>query len=120
MGMIAIYKVVTSFQRAGQPSLVQPGNWEWITVIECICSNGEVLPSTLIFKGKTYLKAWYEGQSVPPIWRFEVSNNGWTTDKIGLRWLQKHFIFLIRGKLVGRYSLLVLDGHGSHLTPEFD
>ncbi|CAK39711.1 transposase Tan1-Aspergillus niger [Aspergillus niger] len=120
MGMIATYKVVTSSQRAGRPSLVQPGNREWVTAIECIRSNGEVLPSTLIFKGKTHLKAWYEGQSIPPTWRFEVSDNGWTTDKIGLRWLQKHFIPLIRGKSVGKYSLLVLDGHGSHLTPEFD
>nr|XP_001392020.2 transposase [Aspergillus niger CBS 513.88] len=76
MGMIATYKVVTSSQRAGRPSLVQPGNREWVTAIECIRSNGEVLPSTLIFKGKTHLKAWYEGQSIPPTWRFEPLDVG--------------------------------------------
>jgi hypothetical protein len=57
--------------------------------------------------------------SNPSTWRIEVSDNGWTTDIIGLRWLQKHFIPLIRGKSVGKYSLLVFEGHGSHLTPEF-
>ncbi|GCB21786.1 Pogo transposable element with ZNF domain [Aspergillus awamori] len=120
MGLIATPKVMTSSQIAGRPSLIQPGNREWVTSIECIRSNGVVLPSTLIFKGKTHLKAWYEGRSVPSTWRIEVSDNGWTTDIIGLRWLQKHFIPLIRGKSVGKYSLLVFEGHGSHLTPEFD
>jgi hypothetical protein len=46
--------------------------------------------------------------------------NGWTTDEIGLRWLQKVFIPATTGHTVGRYRLLILDGHGSHLTPGFD
>lgn len=30
-----------------------------------------------------------EGSEEVRDWRFEVSANGWTTDEIGLRWLQK-------------------------------
>ena len=57
---------------------------------------------------------------MPKDWRIEVSDNGWTTDNIGLRWLQNTFIPAIAGRKVGTYSLLVLDGRGSHLTPQFD
>lgn len=49
-----------------------------------------------------------------------MSQNGWTTDEIGLRWLQKVFIPSTTSRKIGRYQLLVLDGHGSHLTPAFD
>lgn len=43
-----------------------------------------------------------------------------TTDEIGLRWLQKVFIPAKTSRTVGRYRLVILDGHGSHLTPGFD
>lgn len=49
-----------------------------------------------------------------------VSPNGWTSDEIGLHWLQKVFIPETIGWKTGRYCLLILDGHGSHLTPDFD
>src|SRR4030081_427431 len=72
------------------------------------------------FKGKVHIEGWYEDKDLPLDWRIEISNNGWTTDEIGLRWLQKIFIPATQSCSVGRYRLLILDGHGSHLTPEFD
>jgi hypothetical protein len=41
------------------------------------------------------------------------------TDGIGLKWLEKCFIPATTGRTKGGSRLLVLDGHGSHLTPEF-
>jgi hypothetical protein len=79
-----------------------------------------VLPSCIIFKGKVHIEGWYQDHTLPPDWRIEVSQNGWTTDEIGLRWLQKVFIPATTSRTVGRYRLLILDGHGSHLTPGFD
>ena len=32
------------------------GNREWVSVIESICSNGNLLPSMIIFKGKVYME----------------------------------------------------------------
>ncbi|CBF76571.1 hypothetical protein AN4877.2 [Aspergillus nidulans FGSC A4] len=96
----------------------KPGNREWVTAIESISASGWALPPTLIFKGKQYNQAWFTG--LPPDWRFEISTNGWTTNEISLRWLQKQFIPSTEHRTRGRYQLLVLDGHGSHLTPEFD
>ena len=39
---------------------------------------------------------------------------------IGLSWLQITFILVTNGRMTGKYRLLILDGHGSHLTPRFD
>ncbi|GMG43821.1 unnamed protein product [Aspergillus oryzae var. brunneus] len=118
MGLISTAKVVTRAELAGRPFLLQPGNREWVTSIECISSRGP-LPPCLIFKGKVHIEGWYE-MGLPSDWRIETSANGWTTDEIGLRWLQQLFIPFTAGRTVGRYRLLILDGHGSHLTPQFD
>jgi hypothetical protein len=117
MGITSTSKVVTGRDFHGKRKLLQPGNREWITVIECINLN-EVLPPTIIFKAKNLMSGWFN--TVPRDWRFEVSDNGWTTDSIGLSWLEDCFIPHIIKRQRGTYSLLVMDGHGSHLTPEFD
>ena len=67
-----------------------------------------------------YIQGWYEDEALPHNWRIEVSENGWTTDEIGLCWLKNVFIPSTEAHTTGRYRLLILDGHGSHLTPKFD
>lgn len=67
---------------------------------------------------KNFIQAWFD--DLPGVWRFEVSPNGWTTDEIGLRWLQKLFIPATTSRTKGKFRLLILDGHGSRLTPQFD
>jgi hypothetical protein len=118
MGLISAQKVVTRAEYYGRRSILQPGNREWVTAIEAICADGYSLPPCVIFKGKVAIAGWFD--SLPKDWRFEVSKNGWTTDEIGLRWLQKLFIPLTNSRVRGRFRLLILDGHGSHLTPLFD
>jgi hypothetical protein len=118
MGLTATARVITRAEYYGRRSVLQPGNREWVTVIESIRANGDVLPPCVIFKGKNYRESWFD--DLPNNWRFEVSENGWTTDEIGLRWLQKLFIPAIQGRKRGQYQLLILDGHGSHLTLQFD
>jgi hypothetical protein len=120
MGLIATTKVVTRSNMPGKPHLLQPGNREWVTTIECINANGWSIPTCIIFKGKVHIEGWYQDYALPSDWRIEVSENGWTTDEIGLRWLQKVFIPATTSRTIGRYRLLILDGHGSHLTPAFD
>jgi hypothetical protein len=120
MGLVATAKVVTRAEMLSQPFLIQPGNREWVTSIECVNSTGWVLPPCIIFKGKVHIEGWYQDMTLPADWRIEVSENGWTTDQIGLQWLQKVFIPATTSRTTGRYQLLILDGHGSHLTPQFD
>ena len=90
MGLIATAKVVTRAEMIGKPKLIQPRNREWVTSIECINSTGWALPSCIIFKGQVHIQGWYEDETLPKNWRIEVSQNGWTINEIGLRWLQKY------------------------------
>ena len=118
MGLISTAKVITRAEYYSRRALLQPGNREWVTVIESISASGFVLPPCIIFKGKNYIESWFD--DLPGDWRFEVSPNGWTSDEIGLRWLQRLFIPATSMRTKGKYRLLILDGHGSHLTPQFD
>jgi hypothetical protein len=118
MGLTATAKVITRAEYYSRRSSLQPGNREWVTVIEAINATGWALPPYIIFKGKVFIESWFD--ELPDQWRLMISPNGWTTDEIGLEWLQKSFIPAIQGRLTGKYCLLVLDGHGSHLTPQFD
>lgn len=73
----------------------------------------------MIFKATKYVQySWFE--TLPADWKITISDNGWTTDKIGMHWLKHHFIPHTNGRKIGEYQMLILDGHGSHLTAEFD
>ena len=56
---------------------------------------------------------------MPADWILAVSDNGWTTDELGLLWL-KHFDKHTASRTTRVYRLLIIDGHNSHATPEFD
>lgn len=120
MGVASTAKVVTRSDRRRRPVVVQPGNREWTTVIECINATGWALDPMIIFEGKVHMSTWYEDSPLPRTWRIAVSENGWTTDDLTFDWLRHVFEPQTRSRTVGRYRLLILDGHGSHLTPEFD
>jgi hypothetical protein len=120
MGIIATAKVITLTANIGRPVLLQPGNREWVTSIEAVNAMGWSIPPMIIFAGKTYIGSWFESTETPRDWRIQTSSNGWTTDEIGMEWLIKHFEPHTRHRTVGKYRMLVLDGHGSHLTPQFD
>jgi hypothetical protein len=47
-----------------------------------------------------------------------VSDNGWTTNGLGVAWLQ-HFNAHTEKRVVGARRLLILDGHESHQSLEF-
>jgi hypothetical protein len=117
MGVIATSKVVTSSDTVGRATVIQPGNWEWTTAIEGINASGWVIPPFVIHAGKVHQSNWYH--SLPADWVVAVSNNGWTTDQLGIEWI-KHFNTHTESCTKGTHRLLILDGHGSHATPEFD
>jgi hypothetical protein len=117
MGVAATSKVVTSSDRVGRAVAVQPGNREWVTVIECVNASGWSLPPFVILAGKVHQSSWY--RDLPLDWTVGVSENGWTTDELGFEWI-KHFNQHTAARTAGVYRLLIVDGHSSHATPEFD
>jgi hypothetical protein len=47
------------------------------------------------------------------------SPNGWTDNQIAVEWLKTTFEPKTRESKMGRYRLLILDGHVSHCSIEF-
>ena len=76
MGVIATAKVVTGTNRAGRPRSVQPGNREWVTIIEAINALGVAIPPLVIFEAVMHQAAWYEDNIIPHDWSIGVSDNG--------------------------------------------
>lgn len=112
-----ISKVVTSSDRVGRAATIQPGNREWVTTIECVNASGWSIPPLIILAAKRHQASWY--RDIPGDWTIAVSDNGWTTDLLGLSWLE-HFNNHTKSRTAGVHRLLILDGHSSHATPEFD
>lgn len=81
MGVIATAKVVTGSERRHRPKAIQPGEREWVTVIQGASAQGWALPPFIIFAGTYHLAAWYE-EDFPANWAFSISENGWTTNEI--------------------------------------
>jgi hypothetical protein len=115
MGVTSSQYIICSTEYHGKRKFLQAGNREWVTAVETINAEGGILPLYLIFKGKTFLERWFP---LPPNWAINLSPDGWNSDQIGLDWLQKLFIPCSTRK--GTYILLILDGHSSHRTPQFD
>ena len=119
MGVITTAKVITGSEHALRPVTIQPGNREWVTAIECVSSYGWAIPPMIIFDGKVHISSWYI-DALPRDWTIAVSENGWTNNSLGLTWLTDVFEKHTKDRTKGVYRLLILDGHGSHSTPEFD
>src|SRR5271168_2451461 len=119
MGVISTGMVVTSSDGRKQAKKTQPGNREWVTVIQAANSMGYAVPPYIIVAGKNHLDSWYDESDFPPYWRTGVSQNGWTTNELGRDWI-RHFEKSTSLRKLGVYRLLVLDGHESHHSDEFE
>jgi hypothetical protein len=81
MGVIVTPKVVTQTKRptpkqprsnpskSDRPMMLQPGDRNWVTVIEGINASGWALPPTVIFEGKVHQSSWYRTW-IPPDWGY--------------------------------------------------
>jgi hypothetical protein len=118
MGQISTGAVVTALERRRQPKAVQQGNREWTTVIQGVNATEWAIPPFIIFKSHHHLSAWYKEENLLQDWVIAVSENGWTTNELGLQWL-KHFDEHTKKMVVGSYQLLVIDGHESHSSLAF-
>jgi hypothetical protein len=75
MGKITTQLVVTGAERKDRPKAIQPGNREWVTMIQVINATGWTIPPFLVFAGQYHLSAWYEEAEVPRDWAIAISDN---------------------------------------------
>lgn len=114
MGQIASGMVVTSAERRSNTKLMQPGNREWVIVIQAISSS-----SYIIVAGQYHLSTWYTESGLPCDGVIATSENGRTTNERGLDWVQQ-FDQHSKLRIKGEYRLLIVDGHESHHSADFE
>src|SRR5512140_61228 len=119
MGIIIATMVVTTSDGRSRAKQAQPGNREWATVIQGVNALGWAIPPFIILAGQDHLANWYEECNLPADWRIATTDNGWTTNEKGMDWI-RHFDFHTAPRTKGTHRLLILDGHESHHSEEFD
>jgi len=93
---------------------VHSDNLELVTIIECISPAGLSIPPVFILAEGPIL-------ALPdldvPIGAISILPNGWTNNKLGLKWFQEIFILFANAhKINDTPILLLLDGYDSHET----
>jgi hypothetical protein len=110
------------YEQGGLRQQIQDGNREWITTIGCICADGTSLSPGLIYQATSgqIQDSWL--QDFDPEEQkcfFASSSSGWTNDELGYAWLTTIFDRETKEKARRKWRLLILDGHGSHVTMRF-
>jgi hypothetical protein len=100
---------------------LQDGNREWVTLLACVCASGEALPPALIYQGTAGIQSSWVDDLMDEQHQVFVSHSptGWSNNELGLTWLQQVFDRYTKAKARIHWRLLILDGHGSHVTREF-
>jgi len=104
---------------------IQDGSREFITVLACCCADGSSLPPGLIYAAArgAIRSSWVEDIEAGKHDVFISSSlSGWSNNDVGLAWLEQVFDRCTKRSVAGRtrgWRLLILDGHGSHITMEF-
>jgi hypothetical protein len=110
-----------SYSRKEVTSALQDGNREWITLLACICGDGTLLSPGVIYKGKSGLQSSWVNDIEAGKHQVFCGNSpsGWSNNGIGFAWLEQVFDRETRAKARRKWRLLILDGHGSHVTNDF-
>jgi hypothetical protein len=116
MGKISSQLVVTGSEKPGKQKKLQPGDREWVTLVQGVAATGRIIPPFLIFAGKVLITSWFA--DLPRDWIITVSPTGWINNDLALAWL-KHFDTHTKASSAGAYRLLIIDGHDSHCSIEF-
>jgi uncharacterized protein YndB with AHSA1/START domain len=112
------------WERKEVRAALQDGLREWVTLLATVCADGTALPPGIIYQSdnSTLQAPWVAAIDTEKHDCFISSSpSGWTNKELGLAWLQQVFERCTKQKArLGRdWRLLIVDGHGSHLTFEF-
>jgi hypothetical protein len=103
-------------------SHTQDGSREWVTLLACICADGSHLEPALTnpSASSSIRDSWLQYLNPDDHQAYSASSpTGWTNNDIGLLWLKRVFDRSTKAKGRSGYRLLILDGHGPHLTMDF-
>lgn len=110
--------IITRDFSSQKPHIGMNTNREYVTVVEAINSKGNTCPPLIIMAGKCILKGWFEYTKIEQGYHIGVTESAYMTDQMAYQWIQT-FYQSTKKYRKGRYTLLICDGYGSHLTFEF-
>ncbi|OBS16281.1 hypothetical protein FPOA_27642 [Fusarium poae] len=92
----------------------------WTSFIEAVTADGRLLKPGIIFKGKELQKQWFidEFNKIAD-WYYITSDNGWTDNHIAVEWLKEVYLPQTQPADESDARLIILDGHGSHVSDEW-
>jgi hypothetical protein len=99
----------------------QDGNREFISCLACVNALGKKIPPVLIYPGTSgdLWSSWVQDVTPEDDVFFTTSSNGWSSNAIGLQWLQQVFERYTKPSRSTTKRLLLLDGHSSHVNMAF-
>jgi hypothetical protein len=77
------------------------------------------MPPWFLVKGQFYIESWFIDTDLPDNYTICPTPNGWTDEIISFAWLQVFDEFTSLRIQKGKYRLLLMDNHSSHLTYNF-
>ncbi|KAF5336670.1 hypothetical protein D9758_015664 [Tetrapyrgos nigripes] len=69
--------------------MLEDGDREMATMIECLSADGTCIHSNVIFKANRQDHSW--GANNPGNASISLSPKGWTDQELGFKWLQRDF-----------------------------
>jgi hypothetical protein len=73
----------------------------------------------VINEGAAHYYGWYAEITKEDVAIFSFSPNGWANSVLGIDWLRDNFDKYTRERANGRWRLLLVDGHVSHVSWQF-
>lgn len=86
MEVSGMFRVITGSEIRSRPKKIEPGNREWVTVIETIAASGARINPLIVFSKKVHQLTWFKALQDPErcSWPIAVGSTGWTNNSIGL------------------------------------
>ena len=112
---VSDYVVFDKF--SGPPVAPETGVSKWVSIIECM-SYRVVLKPYIIHIGKEPESGWFLPTNELPDWIWAFSPKGWTDNELAVDWLRRIFNPETSPN-EKKHRILILDGHKSHISGEF-
>jgi hypothetical protein len=94
-----------------------PQTRDWVSIVESVSAEGKKIQPLVIFKGQNLQTTWFNDTDLPEF-QWITQKKGFTSYQVGLNWVKTIFIPQTQPEDT-EHRILLMDGHGSHATPEF-
>lgn len=109
-------KVLASKSKNVKPNTITSPKGNTTTLYGCVSAVGQVLPPFFIFKGVRANEALLNGAL--PGTTYTMSASGWSNSETFLKFMDHFIKYTQAGPQATEYTLLLLDGHSSHVTKQ--